>query len=75
MPTTKSSYDLLALVHVRLFYFKMLTVKEWLNAKSETFSRLCQEDFTRKEVILAHLGAVVLVLVCMLASWIEGGAS
>lgn len=74
MPTNHSLEDL-ALVHVRLFYFKMLKFQEWLNAKSETFSRLCQEDFTRKEVILAHLGAVVLVLVCMLASWIEGGAS
>lgn len=48
--------------------------KEWLNAKSETFSALCGEEFTRKEVLIAHAACVLLVVACGVAEWLEGGA-
>lgn len=34
------------------------SVASWLQGKSETFSSLCGEDFTRREVLLAHAVAV-----------------
>ena len=45
--------------------------REWLNGKSESFSVLCGEDFTRKEVALAHLGFSLFVLVSIFAGWLE----
>lgn len=45
--------------------------REWLNGKSESFSALCGEDFTRKEVALAHLGFSLFVLVSIFAGWLE----
>lgn len=39
----------------------------WLNAKSETFSKLCGETFTHKEVLLAHIFIIGLILACSLA--------
>ena len=48
--------------------------KAWLNAKSETFSALCGEKFTHKEVLLAHAACVLLIVVCGVAEWLEGGA-
>ena len=47
--------------------------KEWLNAKSKTFSALCGEDFTHKEVIIAHAAFMLLIVVCGVAAWLEGG--
>ena len=48
--------------------------KVWLNAKSKTFSALCGEDFTHKEVLLAHAACVLLIVACGVAGWLEGGA-
>lgn len=38
-------------------------VGKWLNGRSETVSKFCDEDFTRKEVIKAHLGLIAFFLV------------
>jgi hypothetical protein len=48
--------------------------KAWLSAKSETFSALCGEDFTRKEVLIAHAACALLIVACGVADWLEGGA-
>ena len=48
--------------------------KVWLNAKSKTFSALCGEDFTHKEVLLAHAACMLLIVICGVAGWLEGGA-
>ena len=48
--------------------------KEWLNAKSETFSALCGENFTRREVLMAHAACAAIVVACGVAEWLEGGA-
>ena len=47
--------------------------KMWLGAKSKTFSALCGEDFTHKEVIIAHAALMLLIVVCGVAAWLEGG--
>ena len=47
---------------------------QWLNSESKTFSALCGEQFTHKEVILAQLSIVGLLLACGVAEWLEGGA-
>ena len=41
---------------------RVLALQEWWSAKSEFFSRLGSEEFTNGEVVLAHGGAVVLLL-------------
>ena len=43
----------------------------WLAKKSEPFSQLCGENFTNKEVVLAHIGIIILIAVCCLAEWIN----
>lgn len=48
--------------------------KKWLNAKSETFSVLCGESFTHKEVVLTHVGLVVFFIILGVAGAMEGGA-
>ena len=45
----------------------------WLGAKSKTFSALCGEDVTHKEVIIAHAAFMLLIVVCGVAAWLEGG--
>ena len=47
--------------------------KMWLGAKSKTFSALCGEDVTHKEVIIAHAACMLLIVVCGVAAWLEGG--
>lgn len=47
--------------------------KMWLGAKSKTFSALCGEDITHKEVIIAHAALMLLIVVCGVAAWLEGG--
>ena len=49
-------------------------VQAWLEAKSAVFSRLCGEDFTRKEVLLALLYTTGLLLTAGIAGTLEGGA-
>ena len=46
----------------------------WLNAKSKTFSALCGETFTHKEVLLAHAIVVGLMMVIGIVGALEGGA-
>lgn len=48
--------------------------KVWLGAKSKTFSALCGEEFTHKEVLLAHAACVLFIVVCGVAEWLKGGA-
>lgn len=48
--------------------------KAWLGAKSKTFSALCGEEFTHKEVLLANAACVLLIVVCGVAEWLGGGA-
>ena len=45
----------------------------WLGAKSKTFSALCGEDFTHKEVLIAHAACMLLIVICGVAGWLEGG--
>lgn len=47
---------------------------QWFDGESATFSRLCSERFTHKEVVYAHLFLVVLLAACCVAEWLEGGA-
>ena len=47
---------------------------QWINSESATFSLLCGERFTHKEVVLVHLFLVVLLAACIVAEWLEGGA-
>ncbi len=51
----------------------VLTVKQWLSQKSETFSAICGETFTHGEVLLTHLGFVAVVILLLVAEWLEGG--
>ena len=53
---------------------RAFAIKEWLEAKSTVFSRLCGEDFTRKEVLLALLYTTGLLLTAGIAGTLEGGA-
>lgn len=46
----------------------------WLATKNEWFSAFTGEDVTNRHVVLAHLYMVVLVVACMVAGWLEGGA-
>ena len=48
--------------------------RAWLHAESATFTALCGESFTHKEVILTHLFVIGLALACGVAEWLEGGA-
>ena len=48
-------------------------VSKWLDGKSETFSALCGETFTRREVLLTAAACVGLVLILGVAGWLEGG--
>lgn len=47
--------------------------KAWLDAKSDTFSALCGEDFTHMEVLIAHAAFMLLIVICGVAGWLEGG--
>ena len=52
--------------------------KTWLDAKSETFTALCGtegEEFTRRDVLKAHLCLAGLFVIMCVASWLEGGAA
>lgn len=48
-------------------------VSKWLDGKSETFSALCGETFTRREVLLTAAACMGLVLILGVAGWLEGG--
>lgn len=53
----------------------MARINRWLNAKSPLFSRLCGEDFTRKEVVCAHIGCILfIILLGIIGTLEEGGA-
>ena len=38
-------------------------IKEWLGRKNMTFSAICGETFTNAEVVYAHIGLVVFLIV------------
>ena len=44
---------------------------KWLNKRNEMFSILGGENFTNKEIVLAHVYVVALVAACCLAEWIN----
>ena len=48
----------------------MKIFKDWLVKKNEPFSLLGGENFTNKEIVLAHVYVVALVAACCLAEWI-----
>lgn len=43
----------------------------WLEKTNRTFSFLVGENFTNKEVVLAHVGVIAVVAACCLAEWIN----
>ena len=43
----------------------------WLDRENEMFSLLGGENFTNKEVLLAHVYVIALICVCFLAEWIS----
>ena len=56
---------------------RSFSIKAWVNEKrqadSPTFTAICGERFTRKEVILMHTYAMAIIMACIVASWLEGG--
>ena len=54
------------------------SLKAWLSAKSETFTALCGTEgdvFTHGDVVKAHLGVLLFILILGVAGWLEGGAA
>lgn len=52
----------------RTIYFgRFASLRNWLNERSETFSKLCGEDFTHKEVLLCNALLIILMLAMLLA--------
>ena len=49
----------------------MRRIENWLAKKDEPFSLLGGENFTNKEIVLAHVYVVALVAACCLAEWIN----
>ena len=49
----------------------MRRIESWLAKKDEPFSLLGGENFTNKEIVLAHVYVVALVAACCLAEWIN----
>jgi hypothetical protein len=52
---------------------KSIRLSQWLRADSPTFTALCGEKFTRKEVLFIHLYAVAIIAACVVVSWLKGG--
>lgn len=51
-----------------------VNVAAWLMARNGWFSAFTGETVTNRHVVLAHLYMAVLVVACMVAGWLEGGA-
>ena len=51
------------------------SVAAWMRGKSETFSALCGEDITRKQVIITHAAFILFVAACCLAELFEKGGA
>ena len=45
-------------------------IKLWLNARSDLFSTICGEAFSRREVIAAHLTVAAYILIIVLCNHI-----
>lgn len=43
----------------------------WVDRKNGVFSLLCGESFTNKEVLLAHVYIMAVMLVCCFAEWLS----
>ena len=54
---------------------RLFNLQEWLDKKSESYSMLCGEDFTHKEVLIANIMVLALIGVCVLAEAMKGGIS
>lgn len=48
----------------------MRRIENWLAKKNEPFSLLGGENFTNKEIVLAHVYVVALVAACCISEWI-----
>ena len=48
----------------------MRRIESWLAKKNEPFSLLGGENFTNKEIVLAHVYVVALVAACCISEWI-----
>lgn len=46
-------------------------MKKWLEKKSDTFSLIAGEDVTCRDVVVTHIGIIVLILACGLAEWLS----
>jgi hypothetical protein len=46
-------------------------IENWLAKRNEPFSLLGGESFTNKEVVLAHVGIIIMVAACCLAECIN----
>ena len=46
-------------------------IESWLAKKNEPFSLLGGEDFTNKEVVIAHVGIIIMFAACCFAEWIN----
>lgn len=53
---------------------KRKSITLWLKAESKTFTTLCGERFTHREVLLMHLYCILVLLACGVAETLEGGA-
>ena len=54
------------------------SLKQWWNARSETFTALCGTEgdtFTHGDVVKAHALLAGLFLILCVAGWLEGGAA
>ncbi len=49
----------------------MKQIENWLAKRNEPFSLLCGENFTNKDVVLAHVSIVMFIAACCLAEWIN----
>lgn len=49
----------------------MKKIEKWLAKRNEPFSLLGGENFTNKEVVLAHVGIIMFIAACCLAEWIN----
>ena len=48
----------------------MRRIEGWLAKKNEPFSQLCGENITNKEIVLAHVGIIIMIAACCLAEFI-----
>ena len=70
----KNSNNMATTINATRATRRTLTIRQWLSRKNETFSSLCEEEFTNQQVLLAHLYCIALIALCCVAEWLKGGA-